>query len=265
MARPLHTLLQITLVLGALALPAAGHAWSAMGHRLIGALAEQRIGPDARRAVAELLAGEDEPTLAGVAAWADTLRDDARWRWTAPLHYVRIHDAACGFQAARDCHDGLCVAGAIERFRAELADPARSRAERRDALKFLVHFVGDVHQPLHSGHRDDRGGNRFQVRVGNEGTNLHRVWDHHVLVHGGRDQAQLHAALAPALPAPGGFDPIGWAEASCRLTNAPGFYPRRPGTLPAGYLDTHAPLADRRIADAAAELAAVLDAVFERR
>jgi nuclease S1 len=254
--------------------------WAKFGHRLIGELAERQLSPAAREEVSRLLAGEPDPTLGGVASWADDMRDLDGWKWTAPLHYVRIHDPQCHFDAQRDCADGACVVGAIERYSRELADRSLPSTKRAEALKFVVHFVGDIHQPLHAGQRPDEGGNKFQISVARggyntlgkadgadasrEATNLHSVWDFHVLASAQRDDAQWLAVLGePLVLAP---QPVAtWAEASCRLTNGDSFYPRRPGKLAADYLDTHRALAERQLREAATRLAAIIEPALAPR
>lgn len=255
--------------------PAPAAAWGERGHRLVGALAEQELSPAARAAVAELLRGEPEPSLAGVSTWADAARETPALAWTAPLHYVRIHDRGCRFDAARDCADGACVVAAIDRYARRLADPALTRAERAEALKFVVHFVADVHQPLHSGHRSDKGGNEFQVSLARtagppRGTSLHGVWDYFLLADSGEAFEQHFTRLAFAGLPPAGepfvaAEAARWADASCALTDAAGFYPRRPGRLPAGYVERMRPLAERRLREAAAELALLLETALQPR
>lgn len=189
------------------------HAWGKSGHSIIGDIAEARLDPKARAAVSELLTGETDPTLAGVSIWADVMRERVpEYLWTFPLHFVSFKPGTCNYQAASQCRDDLCVVGAIERYSRQLTDTWLPRETRRDALKFIVHFVGDVHQPLHAGYAADRGGNdyvviidgvnlawpaywllpkvdfdapsfvdrdgsRFRVRYPYEGRNLHSVWD----------------------------------------------------------------------------------------
>lgn len=238
----------------------AVRAWSETGHRLVGELAYRSLSPAAKAKVDALLQGEPVPTLAGVAAWPDTVRDLPEYKHTAPYHYVRINDAGCVYEAARDCRDGACVVGAIARYRAVLADASKPRAERAEALKFVVHFVGDVHQPLHSGHRPDKGGNDFQINIDGQGSNLHSVWDYHVMNHAHLDFDQWIARLQASPVTAAQSPPERWAEASCRKTNEAGFYPRRPGKLPRGYLEANLPYAEQRLREAAAELAAILEA-----
>src|SRR5690606_22126940 len=153
------------LLAGLMAPPA--QAWSELGHRMVGDLAALRLDVTAREQVDWLLEGEGEPTLGGVAGWADALRrlDPPRFRITSRWHYINARGGGCAFDEARDCADGGCIVTAINTQRRILADRGESREARRDALKFLVHFVGDVHQPLHAGSREDAGGNGFQVSL----------------------------------------------------------------------------------------------------
>src|SRR6185312_3713186 len=91
---------------------------------------------------------------------------------------------------------GGCVVTKIEDFRKILADPKAPRPERQKALKFLVHFVQDMHQPVHVGHRDDRGGNDLQVQFFDQGSNLHRVWDSGLIERGNRSEKDWGEALS---------------------------------------------------------------------
>lgn len=269
------TLLALLLTLAA----SPAFAWSALGHRLVGALADRHLTPAAMRQVKALLAGEAEPSLAGIATWADDLRnsDPERFRATSRWHYVNTPEGDCRYAPPRDCPDGQCVVGAIQAQRGILADPAQPLAARRDALKFLVHFVGDVHQPMHANHHPDKGGNDFQISLrtdlkpeayarkhyvdGVMGTNLHSVWDYYVLASRKLDLPGYTARL-DALPWPPVTTPISgpeaWAAESCRLIDARGLYPAQ-HTLDSTYLDTMRPLAEQRVRQAAWRLAEVLN------
>jgi hypothetical protein len=253
-----------------LSVPCSAVAWGELGHRLVGALAEQQLSAATRAQVASLLEGEPEPSLAGIANWADEVRERPEFAWSRPLHYVNLRDPSCRYAAVRDCTGGECVVTAIPRFAALLADTRRPRSERRDALKLVVHFVGDIHQPLHAGHRPDKGGNEFQINYDGEGTSLHGVWDYHLLASAGLDQAAyakhlLADARSQRTPsAPGGFSPAyvaAWAEVSCTLTNI-GLYPARPGKLPPGYVQQMRPRAEMRVRDAAHALAQLLESAL---
>ena len=122
---------------------------------MIAAEAQQLLTPAARAEVDRLLALEPGATLASISTWADETRSPG----TASWHYVNFpRDAGCAYEAPRDCPGDACVVGAIARQEAVLTSTAAD-AEKLVALKYLVHFVGDVHQPLHAGYADDKGGN----------------------------------------------------------------------------------------------------------
>ena len=263
----------------------AALAWSALGHRLVGAIAERHLTPAAEAQVRELLAGEPDPTLAGVAYWADALRnqDPPRFKLTSRWHYINAKGGGCDFDEARDCPGGNCVVAAIEKQRAILADRTQPREARRDALKFLVHLVGDAHQPMHAGDRTDAGGNQYQISLatalepeayardkyldGVMGTNLHSIWDYYVLgsagFGAGGDAVAPYAARLDALPWPPTNEallsaPMAWAKESCRLIEARHIYPDG-HKLDDAYLDAMRPLAEQRIRQAAWRLADMLN------
>src|SRR5690606_31977477 len=150
-----------------------------------------------------LLQGEAEPSVAGIATWADNLRgsDPGLGKRSAPWHYVNIGEAGCRYESQAHCPDGGCVNEALEVQTRILADRGRSDAERLQALKFVVHLVGDAHQPLHAGHRHDRGGNDYQLNYRGKGTNLHSLWDSGMLRTRKLDEDAWIERLR-ALPAP---------------------------------------------------------------
>ena len=275
-----RTRVSLLLFAALLAASPAALAWSALGHRLVGAIAERHLDPAAEAQVRALLAGEPDPTLAGVAYWADALRNDdpPRFKATSRWHYINARGGGCDFDLARDCPDGGCVVAQIERQRVILADRTQPREARRDALKFLVHLVGDAHQPMHAGDRTDAGGNQYQISLatalepeayardkyvdGVMGTNLHSVWDYYILGAAGLSLPQ-YARKLDALPWPPSneaplFAPMAWARESCRLVEARHLYPDG-HKLDDGYLDAMRPLAEQRIRQAAWRLASILN------
>ncbi len=251
------------LALVLLAFPFATQAWGVRVHALIGELAERQLSEPARAELRRLLVDQPEPTLAAIAAWPDTARDEEGWAWTAPMHYVKFSDARCSEVLPGDCVGGLCVQGAVERYRADLADRRLSRAQRAEALSFLVHFVADAHQPLHAGYREDRGGNDFPVELDGEPLNLHRVWDARLV---DIPDGALHSVadrIAPAVVTPTDLpsaDAI--ARESCALADAIDLYPPATGPLPEDYVARHRPTAEAQIALAAARLAAMIEAAL---
>lgn len=243
----------------------SAQAWGQDGHRIVGALAEARLDPKARAAVAELLKGEPDPTLAGVSIWADYVRENVpEYRWTTPMHWVNFERGACQYKAKRSCRDGLCVVAAIQRYSKEMVDTTLPIERRRDALKFVVHFVGDVHQPLHAGFASDRGGNDFQISIERMGWNLHSVWDSLLIEslkldwQSYRDRVDAQAVSEQSKSLLPHARASEWAEESCKIIQASDFYPPK-HMITGKYLDAKRPLADQRLKLAGERLAQLLN------
>lgn len=194
--------------------PGAAGAFSAEGHRVVGMIAETHLCDGARTWLEGLLDGSD---LASAGVWADAVRDDPAWTHTRRWHYIDVGDReSLGAAQARSADN---VLAAIERFERMLADERLPLRERATALRFFVHFVADVHQPLHVGRAGDRGGNEVAVRWGKQRTNLHAFWDAHELLKTmglpTRDLAQALGALAYGQTSTWqASTPLGWAEES---------------------------------------------------
>jgi hypothetical protein len=256
------TTLIALVVLGLSGMPACAWAWGPSAHRIIAELAGNQLQADVRDEVERLLEGEADPSLAGIANWADEIRNDAPdselARRTRRLHFVNFNNDGCRYDARRVCADGACAVAAIDTYAHVLTDRDRSDAERAEALRFLVHIVADLHQPLHAGYRADRGGNQHQVRIDGKGSNLHAVWDSKVL--GSRRLGwRAHAdRLARQRTWPGNGSAAAWAEQSCRLTRDGGIYPSS-RTIDAAYLKRNLPLAEAQVGLAAARLAGLIN------
>jgi len=239
----------------------AASAWGPLGHRIVARLAEAQLTPQARTEVRKLLALRGARHLSDVAVWADDLRDTdpALFQRTKRLHFVNFHSRDCIYEPPRDCRDGECAVAAVDKYSAIMANRANSPAARAEALAFLVHFVGDIHQPLHADFRHDAGGNDFQVRWHGRGSRLHRIWDSTML-----DTAHLSAARyarklqAERTSVATAGTPAEWAEESCRLDRDDGVYPSS-RTIDDAYVRRELPIAERRLRQAGARLAALLN------
>lgn len=252
--RLLQGLCRAAIAAIALVLPAA-HAWGPQGHQVIASMAQARLSPRAGAEVARLLALEPGATLASISTWADEQRSPQ----TAAWHYVNFPQGSCRFDAARDCPDGNCVVAAIQR-QLDILGSGAPAEERLTALKFVVHLVGDIHQPLHAGHAEDRGGNTYQLEAFLRGSNLHAVWDLWLIRHLDLSNEALAARLQ-SRPAPdGAFQPALVAEESCRIVASPGFYPGRRIDVP--YITQFMPVMEERLAWAAARLADALNRLW---
>lgn len=171
--------------------------WGPEGHRIVGEIAFLELNAPAKTEVLRLIALDARYSRFNESCnWADQIKSNRSWDWARPLHYTNIAgdvgettDDAKAFDLERDCDrktdcpDGVpcptyaCVVDAIKYYAELLGDPLAGDNEKLIALKFLGHFVGDLHQPLHAGYQRDKGGNDKRVAYFNQQTNLHRVWD----------------------------------------------------------------------------------------
>ncbi|KAH7545935.1 hypothetical protein FEM48_Zijuj01G0146900 [Ziziphus jujuba var. spinosa] len=165
--------------------------WSKEGHIMTCRIAQGLLEAEAAEAVKNLLPHNVEGDLSAFCIWADQIRHWYRYRWTSPLHFIDTPDDACSFVYSRDCHDphglkNMCVAGAIQNFTSQLSHYTEGTADRRynmtEALLFLSHFMGDIHQPMHVGFTSDEGGNTIELRWFRHKSNLHHVWDREIIL-----------------------------------------------------------------------------------
>lgn len=251
------------LLIVTLCLPSLAGAWGPTGHRITAALAEHWLSPQASGAIHAILGSE---TLAEASTWPDEMRSSPEpfWQKTAnPWHYVTVPPgrtyADVGAPAQGDAFTALA------HFRDVLRDPQASRADRQLALRFAVHLIGDLHQPLHVGNGTDRGGNDFAVTFFGESSNLHRVWDSQMIdrqqlsfsEYAARllrhvDDAELQAWSDP--------DPLVWIGESAAIRDT--IYPDR-HDLGWDYQFRELPVVERRLSQAGVRMAAWLDAVFD--
>ncbi len=266
--------------------PAQAWAWHDDGHRIIGEIADRNLSPEIRAEVRSLLA--DTPgydTLATAATWADRVaKEDARFDFLYSSHYVNLSERVSPRALLELCMaKSGCVAMGIVYFKDLLASTRATRAERGEALRFLAHFIGDAHQPLHTGRSEDRGGNTIDrlemLEFTVEGrTNLHAVWDGGfvtiAMVRGGWTWAQyagqLDGRVNPEMRARwtvgATYD---WIEESRLLAaadaylHADGITPVRSGdTLGEDWYERNLPVAEMRLQQAGVRLAAVLEEVL---
>lgn len=183
-------------------------AWSNEPHEIVCEIAWQRLSQAGRELVTKIRreGGDTYPTFAQSCTWADTVRkDEGPHLSTYEYHFINVADDALELDFARDCPALDCIPVAVARFATYLTSQprgARERERRLWALKFLGHFVGDLHQPLHAGERGNAGGNDINVRWFGSSRKLHAVWDREIPRRAGLwNRAvgqQLAAAIQPA-------------------------------------------------------------------
>jgi hypothetical protein len=156
-------------------------AWGEEGHTAIGVLAIDQLQPAVRSELENIIGPLDGQAMLEACNWPDVIRETEEWAWTAPRHYVNIPRGETSYMESRDCPEQLCATQAIKYFAAELANHKASREQRWQAFAWLCHLAGDLHQPLHAGFADDRGGNNFEIVYKGEEMNLHTLWDHELI------------------------------------------------------------------------------------
>jgi hypothetical protein len=233
-------------------------AWGVEGHRVVADVASAHLTPVAARGVADLLTGESEPTLAGIASWADDVRGANPA--TAPWHFVNFH-GDCHFVAERDCAEGQCIVVAIANWAAVLGNASQPAARRLEALKWVTHLAGDIHQPFHVSNGDDKGGNKFQVQFAGRGTNLHHLWDTE-LVRGIGTNPVADRGTPVRFSSPAEFAPTKWAEDGCAKVAANHLYPDS-HVVADSYVAANRPLVAHQLQIAGERLAAIINAELD--
>lgn len=232
-------------------------AWGRQGHHIVAGLAQAQLTPEARKEIDRLLALEPGETLVSISTWADEHRTPA----TAAWHYVNFPRNSCTYDAERDCPDGKCVVAAIDKQLAILKFDV-SDEKRLRALKYLVHLVADVHQPLHAGYLDDRGGNTYQLQAFMRGTNLHSLWDTGMIAQLGEDSDTVVKRLLTKLSTKeqGEKSITHAAEESCRIVGMSGYYPAR--RVGQEYIVRFMPVLEQRLELSGRRLASLLNTAF---
>jgi hypothetical protein len=179
----------LLLIAGTLCGVEEARAWGPEGHAIVAEIAEARLSGPASAQVAQLLNQEQHQHLDEVSSWADDYRESHPE--TGPWHFVDIPLPVSSYDPDRDCGGGNCVVVQIQKFAAVLGNKNVAPADRLIALKFVVHFVGDIHQPLHCEDNGDRGGNSIHLSYFKRSTNFHAVWD------GGIIEQALGVRLGP--------------------------------------------------------------------
>ncbi|MDC8829627.1 S1/P1 nuclease [Alteromonas gilva] len=242
-------------------LPALG--WGQNGHRITGAIAEQYLSPAAQGQIEVLLPLE---SLAEAATYADDMRSNPSefWQRTAsPWHYVTVPEGKHYHDV--DAPDEGDAYTAIEQFTTTLKNPAASLADKQLALRFLVHLIGDLHQPLHAGNGTDRGGNDVKVRFFWQDSNLHRVWDTQMLEQKELSYSEWSNWLNKKITAQNiadwhATDPAVWITESTEIRDT--IYPKDANRMAYDYLYDHMPTVKRRLQMAGIRIALYLNEVF---
>lgn len=259
----MRTHLGLAASLALLLQPMPAIAWGKTGHRVVGAIAGRHIHARARRAVRAILGTE---SLAEAANWPDFMRSspDPVWKSSGPYHYVTVPQGRT-YDEVGAPPEGDAVTK-LRDATATLRDPHSDRAARQAALRWVVHLVGDLHQPLHAGNGTDKGANDVKVTFFGQPSNLHSVWDSGLI-----DEQQLSYTewtdwldrrITPSLARQWrDIDPRTWIAESAALRDR--IYPADPA-IGYSYVFQHEPEVEQRLEQGGIRLAAYLDWVFAK-
>ncbi len=235
-------------------------AWGNEGHRIIADIAWDHLNDSTLAKLRPFLGDND---LASISTWADEIRSGHPE--TGPWHYVDIPPEPGGYEP-KDCPDDNCVVAQIDKFAKILGDPEQPYAARSEALKFLVHFVGDLSQPFHA-MADARGGNDIPVtafgstQCGDYACNLHSVWDTELIRHTGQREHRYARELEEMIAADhlqaGPVNPVAWANESLQLAKQAWVQPQ--AEIDEAYYQRERPVVDRQLALAGLRLAQMLN------
>ena len=261
-----HSLLLFLVVTIGLAMPVPAFAWGKTGHRVSAQIAEAYLSDAARQQIGVILGEED---LAEASTWPDFMRSssDEFWDSTAdPFHYVTIPQGATYEQVgAPEQGDAIT---ALAGFRETLLDNRAGLEDKQLALRFIVHVIADLHQPLHAGNGTDQGGNRYAVTFFGRTTNLHSVWDTALVDDEKLSYTEMTRWLMRRMKPDNvagwqQIDPAVWADESAAIRD--GIYPDPDGDreIRFDYIFEHRETVRTRLTMAGIRMAAYLNELFD--
>lgn len=242
--------------------------WGRDGHKIVCKIAYQEVSSQTRRAIDNLLAEDDDyDSFPESCLWADVIRREPKYGKYPTAHYMNIPRGAAHVSADEHCQSTYCVIEAIEDMSGVLESPRFNQGEKLEALKFLTHFIGDLHQPLHAGYGDDRGGNDTSVSAWGESRNMHSVWDWVLIEHTGIPwqayAVQLQDEITPIdrqLWARG--MPDNWAEESYQIVENAVYDVGEGAVVGDEYYERNISTVEQQLKKAAVRMAMVLDRVL---
>ena len=169
--------------------------WGKTGHRVVGKLAQQYLTTKAQKEIDILL---DGASLVSISTYGDEIKSNPKYKALRPWHYINLSLDESYANAKKNPKGDVVMA--IKKCIAKVKDQNEPKNERAFYLKLLVHFIGDLHQPMHVGRKEDRGGNSIRLQWFGKTSNLHRLWDSHLIDSHGMNATQLLGDLEELSP-----------------------------------------------------------------
>lgn len=207
----MKTLKKSLLILTLAYLPLVANAWGVLGHRIVGEIADHYINAKTRKAIMQILGPE---SMAMNANWADFIKSDTSYNYLSNWHYVNLpaNFSKTDVFSYLETEKGANIYNKTREMIAVLKNPKSTAAQKKLALRMIIHLVGDMHQPMHTARKDDLGGNRVTLTWFGEKSNLHRVWDESLI-----DFQQLsYTEYTKAIDHPTSAQLLGWQNATLK-------------------------------------------------
>jgi S1/P1 Nuclease len=242
-------------------------SWGPKGHRAVAQIAQNHLSPAAKSAVKNILGTED---LVDVSNFADDIRTDPQYKYTGAWHYVNVEPGLTfgQFVKAVTTMPQENVYKMVIKFERVLKDPGKPVTERATALKYIVHLIGDLHQPMHVSNGADKGGNDIPVKFDGYNDNLHGLWDSGLIDHQGLTYKQMAVAYDNATPVEikrwQSDDLMVWLWESYQISTILYQEAAKAPNFDDNYYKTHLPVLEKRIEKAGIRLAGVLNGIFDK-
>lgn len=254
---------RFVVIILAMSIPAMAFAWGAKGHDIVARVAEENISKRTRRAVEEVLGGH---SMVYVANWMDNASHTEEYAYTKTWHYVNVDPEEGSYRnSVKEAKGDVVVA--VENIVANLKSGELALEEERAQLMMLIHLVGDMHCPMHAGHKSDRGGNGTKVKYFNSQKKLHSVWDSDIIESAHRwshsewqqqidrvDKRQKRAMMQGR--------PADWIEECVALADDVYVRSTTGGNLSYDYVAHYAPVIESQLLKAGLRLASILEEIY---
>jgi len=238
-------------------------SWGFKGHRTIAMIADKHLNPEVRKVALSYLGNE---TFSEASTWADEHRSPK----DSPWHYINLplglsHDEF--IKMVKESKNNVYTA--ILQTEAILKDNSSSNEKKNEALKFLIHFIGDAHQPMHVSRKEDKGGNDIQVRFEGKGTNLHSLWDSGLIDFEGQTETQMTSSYDTATPTEikkwQSDDPAEWLWESYQISSELYAGVKSGQKIDKAYYDKYIPVIHQRVNMAGIRLAGELNKILQSK
>jgi len=231
--------------------------WGEIGHKVVGEIAERKLNPKVKLIINELLDGE---SMANASTWADEIKSDPLYKQYSPWHYVNMPlDKEYSDIKKNEKGD---IVSTLKKSIKVLKNPESTKELKSFYLKFLIHLVGDIHQPLHTGRFEDRGGNDIKLSFLGKSTNLHIVWDVHIIEHLKKDYIELSNELMSMNEVDFSLNPDDWVYETHQDVKILYAEIEKSNVIDNKYINNKIPFIKHKLFKAGSTLAGVLNDIF---